>query len=111
MLGFSRFSAQEYDIEINFRTSVSPMLFSPTEKRPLNKWIIIRFVPAVSVLVDDLRNTTVAFAMKILTLNMRLKQTRKDVSLHKIRFGFEPKKQRNTTRLDWVRFFNPFCKL
>ena len=111
MLGFSRFSAQEYDIEINFRTSVSPMLFSTTEKRPLNKWIIIRFVPAVSVLVDDLRNTTVAFAMKILTLNMRLKQTRKNVSLHKIRFGFEPKKQRNTTRLDWVRFFNPFCKL
>ena len=49
-VGFSRFSAQEYDEEINFRTSVSPMLFSTTEKRLLKKWIIIRFVPAVSVL-------------------------------------------------------------
>ena len=27
------FSAQEYDKEKNFRTSVSPMLFSTTEKR------------------------------------------------------------------------------
>ena len=54
LLGFSRFSAQEYDKEINFRTSVSPILFSTTKKRLLNKWIIIRFVPVVSVLFYDL---------------------------------------------------------
>ena len=27
------------------------------------------------------------------------------------RVTLEPKKQRNITRLDGVRFFNPFCKL
>ena len=60
------------------------MLFSTFEKRLLNKWITIRFVPAVSVLVMICKIQLVAFSMKILTLNMRFKQTRKNVSLHKI---------------------------
>ena len=53
------------------------MIFLTTEKR-MDKWLIIGFEPAVSVLVYDFKNTTVAFAMKILTLiYIRLKQTRK----------------------------------
>lgn len=63
--GFRRFSAQEYDKEINFCTSVSPaMLFSTTEKRLMNKWVIIGFVSAASFLMYALQNTTIAFAMK-----------------------------------------------
>ena len=42
---------------------------------------------------------------------MRLKQAKKNGSLPDKRVSFEPKKQRNITRLDGVRFFNPFCKL
>ena len=51
------------------------MIFSTTGKR-MDKWLIIGFEPAVSVLVYDLKNSTVAFAMKILTsIYIRLKQT------------------------------------
>ena len=64
ILGFLVISAQKYDKKINLRISVSPMLFSTTEKRYDQC-----FVPAVSVLVYDFWNTAVAFAMKMLTLN------------------------------------------
>ena len=83
LLWFPRFSAHEYDKELNFCTSVSSMIFSTTEKR-MDKWLIIGFEPAVSVLVYDLKNTTVAFAMKILTLNIFTLETDEKKRVYKM---------------------------
>ena len=81
LLGFRRFSAQEYDKEIlNFRIDVSPMLFSTTEKRYEQ--------------VDNNRFCTYKIQQSL------LQQTRKKMYIKW--FGFEPKKQRNTTRLQVV---------
>ena len=60
-----------------FITAGFPQVFGSRKlKNVMNKWIIIRFVLAVSVLVYNFLYTrTVAFAVKKLTLNTRLKKT------------------------------------
>ena len=90
LLGFRRFSAQEYDKEIlNFRIDVSPMLFSATEKSYEQ--------------VDNNRfcSCSICSSLWFVKYNDRF-CNRRQKKMYIKWFGFEPKKQRNTTRLQVV---------
>ena len=90
LLGFRRFSAQEYDKEIlNFRIDVSPMLFSATEKSYEQ--------------VDNNRfcSCSICSSLWFVKYNGRF-CNRRQKKMYIKWFGFEPKKQRNTTRLQVV---------